>query len=202
MMKILPTSIAKKLGLQLNLSVSRLAITSTPDNWHENLIVHLASILRPKVYVELGLYHCKLFNRVVPFTKTAIGVDSEASAGTYMEKKSGASEFFHGTTDAFSQTLATRGLSIDLLFIDANHSKESVMADFRNYFTFVSDQGIILLHDTYPKSTEFTASGYCGDGYKAIIELARHTDTYEMVTIPRHPGIAICRKRTKQLPWL
>jgi len=44
-------------------------------NWHEDFIVHLASLVRPKVYVELGLYHCALFNRIIPFAEQLIGVD-------------------------------------------------------------------------------------------------------------------------------
>lgn len=74
-----------------------------------------------------------------------------------------------------------------MLFIDANHSKESVKADFENYFNLVSENGIILLHDGYPKNEEFTQSGYCGDGYKAIEELTKNKEDYEMMTIPLHP---------------
>ena len=176
--------------------------TEPPVNWHEDFIVHLASILQPAVYVELGLYQCELFNRIVPYAKKLIGIDTEQSAGTFMETVSGKSEFFHGSTDDFAKVLAEKDITIDLLFIDANHSKESVMTDFRNYFPHVADQGIILFHDAYPKSNEYTKSGYCGDGWKAIDELARQAAGYEMVTIPRHPGVAICRKRTKQLPWI
>lgn len=176
--------------------------SETPVNWHENFIVHLASILKPEVYVELGLYQCELFNQIVPYSKKLFGVDIKAAAGTFMEKASGKSEFFHGTTDSFAQILGSRNIVIDLLFIDANHSKESVLADFHNYFPHVRDQGLILLHDAYPKNVQYADPGYCGDGYKAIAELAKKTDTYEMMTIPQHPGIAICRKRRSQLPWI
>lgn len=204
-MNLFPTSFARKLGRQLEITLrptSATASTVTPDNWHEEFIIHLASVLRPKVYVELGLYQCALFNRIAPLTEKSIGVDTEVSAGTFMDTTSGKGEFFHGTTNALAAELTKRGVSIDLLFIDANHSKESVREDFTNFFPLVRDQGMIILHDAYPKDAEFTAPGYCGDGYLAIAELARHTDTYEMVTIPRHPGVALCRKRSKQLPWL
>lgn len=171
------------------------------DNWHEDFIVHLASILQPKVYVELGLYKCELFNRIIPYSQKLIGVDTESTAGEFMKKIRGRTEFFHGTTDACAESFSQKGISIDLLFIDANHSKESVLSDFQNFFPFVQDQGIILFHDAYPKNKEFTAPGYCGDGYLAIFELSKNSNEYEMVTIPRHPGLAICRKRKKQLSW-
>lgn len=44
-------------------------------DWHEDFIVHLASVVRPKVYVELGLFKCALFNRMIPYSERLIGVD-------------------------------------------------------------------------------------------------------------------------------
>lgn len=203
-MKLFPSSLARRLGRQLDIQFlpPNTGGTVTGDSWHEDFIVHLARILQPKVYVELGLYQCALFNRIAPMTEKSIGVDTEASAGRFMDTAGGKGEFFHGTTSALATELTKRGASIDLLFIDANHSKESVREDFMNFFPLVRDQGVIVFHDAYPKNKEFTASGYCGDGYLAIAELSQHTETYEMVTIPRHPGVAICRKRSKQLPWI
>ena len=45
------------------------------ENWHEDFIINLAAQFRPKVYVELGLYQCELFNGVIPYAETLIGVD-------------------------------------------------------------------------------------------------------------------------------
>ena len=39
---------------------------------------------------------------------------------------------------------------IDMLFVDADHSKEAVAEDFKSMFPFVTDQEIIILHDGYP----------------------------------------------------
>ena len=201
-MQLIPQWLAERVGIHLQLSLSNKTENEpTLDNWHEDFIVHLAQILRPNVYVELGLYQCALFNRIFPFATKLIGVDTVATAGTFMKKGGGKTEFFHGTTNDLAVALKKRNITIDLLFIDANHSKESVREDFENFFPLVNEQGVILFHDAYPKNSSFTAAGYCGDGYKAIEELSRQTDMYEIVTIPRHPGVAICRKRTKQLPW-
>lgn len=170
------------------------------ENWHEDFIVHLASIIRPKTYVELGLYKSELFNRIIPYAGTLIGVDILPELEKYMEK-SKKTKFICSNTVAFYEQIKKNPIIIDMLFIDANHSKESVKEDFENFFPFVADQGIILLHDGYPKNKDYTVSGYCGDGYKAIEELSKKTDQYEMVTIPMHPGVTICRKRLKHLPW-
>jgi hypothetical protein len=170
------------------------------ESWHVLFIEHLASLLCPKVYVELGLYQCELFNQIIPYSQNLIGVDTDARAETWM-KKSSKTRFVHSTTNEFVRVLEARPIIIDMLFVDADHSKEAVLKDFWNYFPFVSPHGIILLHDTHPKNTEYMQSGYCGDAYKAIEELSKNTDKFEMMTIPLHPGLTICRKRTEQLSW-
>ncbi|WP_205207732.1 hypothetical protein [Bacillus sp. P14.5] len=53
-------------------------------NWHEDFILHLASVFRPKIYVELGLYKCDLFNKMEEFTDQLIGVDIDADVEKYM----------------------------------------------------------------------------------------------------------------------
>ncbi len=168
--------------------------------WHENFIVHLASILKPNIYVELGLYRCKLFNRIIPYANNLIGVDIAPETKKYISHSPKVT-FINDTTNNYASMLKKQPITIDLLFIDANHSKKSVLSDFSNFFPFVSDHGIIVLHDSFPIGPEETDPGYSGDGYKAIEQLAKKTDTYEMMTIPVHPGLTLCRKRTSQLAW-
>lgn len=172
-----------------------------PENWHEQFILHMVSLLRPKLYVELGLYHCELFNKLEPYVDEMIGIDISNDFGKYMIKSPKA-KFICTTTNEFIKSNELKNKKIDLLFIDANHSYKSVKTDFENYYKHVSDQGIILLHDGYPKNKKYTSNGYCGDGYKAIWELTKKMKNYELVTIPIHPGLTICRKRKKQVNWL
>lgn len=169
-------------------------------NWHENLIVHLATLFKPKVYVELGLYRCELFNRILPIANQLYGVDISVNAGDFM-KKSNKAKFFHCDTDKFSKWATENKLVIDMLFIDANHSKESVLNDFKNYFPLVRDNGIILLHDGFPKDQASTDPGFCGDGHIAIKHLTENQEGFEIVTLPLPPGLSIVRKRKQHIPW-
>ncbi len=175
-------------------------LAAPPENWHENFIVHLASLIQPKVYVELGLYQCELFNRIIPFAGRLIGVDIDPKAGTYMQKTN-KTEFVHSRSDTYADIAAKNGLKIDLLFIDADHSYESVLDDFTRYLPLMNEQAVILLHDGFPRNKKYTDPGYCGNGYRAIQELTENQKGYEMMTIPIHPGLTLARKRATHLPW-
>ena len=170
-------------------------------NWHEDFIVHLASLVRPKVYVELGLYHCALFNRIIPFAEQLIGVDISAEAGNYMQQSS-KTRFFTGTTQEYGKELEVNQLQINMLFIDADHSKAAVLQDFKDFLPFVAPHGLILLHDTHPGNQQMIQPEWCGTAYLAVDELLRDTGAYELMTIPVSPGLTICRKRQVQLSWM
>lgn len=169
-------------------------------NWHVDFIIHLASVIRPTTYVELGLYECELFNKMIPYANRLFGVDMATEAGAHMVKSS-KTTFVNARTDEFCQIAIREGISIDLLFIDANHSYDSVKSDFLGFLPLVNEGGLIVLHDSYPKDLKHTGSGYCGDGYRAIDELTRAANGYEMMTIPVHPGLTLARKRQNHLPW-
>ncbi|KJR45337.1 hypothetical protein UF75_4273 [Desulfosporosinus sp. I2] len=170
-------------------------------NWHEDFIVHLASLVRPKVYVELGLYHCALFNRIIPFAEQLIGVDISPEAGNYMQQSS-KTRFFKGTTHEFGKEMEVNPLEINMLFIDADHSKEAVLKDFKDFFPFIAPHGLILLHDTHPGNEQMMQPEWCGTAYLAVEELLREMrSSYELMTIPVSPGLTICRKRQAQLSW-
>ena len=169
-------------------------------NWYEDFIVHLASIIRPKVYVELGIFQCGLFNRVIPFAEQLIGVDITSGAGNYMQS-SPKIRFVNATTQEFAREFEGNPLQIDMLFIDADHAKDAVLQDFQDFFPFVAPHGLILLHDTHPKDEEMMQPNWCGTAYQAAEILAGNTSEYELMTMPVSPGLTICRKRQGQLAW-
>jgi hypothetical protein len=180
--------------------IKNILLQTNTDSWHEDFIIHIAQVLKPDLYVELWLYKCTLFNKVVPHAKQLIWVDLASEPWKYM-KKSNKTKFFNMTTDDYYKIIKKEWKKIDLLFIDANHSKESVKQDFENYFNLVTDHWIILLHDGFPKNKEFTQPWYCWDGYKAIEELTKNNVLYEMMTLPVHPWLTLCRKRSTHLNW-
>jgi len=181
--------------------IHELEIEEDTELWHHAFIEHLAIILKPKVYVELGIHKCSVINRIIPHVEKAIGVDIDQNSGGFM-KKTSKSFFVCSTTLEFAKQLQNNPISIDLLFIDADHACEAVLDDINAYFPFVSSHGIILIHDTHPKNIESMASGFCNDSFKVVDKLARDINNLEFVTIPVHPGLTIVRKRKIQLSWM
>jgi predicted O-methyltransferase YrrM len=127
-------------------------------------------------------------------------VDFDPKAGELMTKSPKA-EFVCSSTQDFAKQLQAKPISIDMLFIDADHACDAVLSDFWAFFPMVSPHGLILLHDTHPKNEEYMNPKDCADAYRAVDELAKHANELEFMTLPLHPGLTICRKRRTQLSW-
>ena len=157
-------------------------------NDYEDFIVHLARLVRPKLFVKLGLFNCALFNRVVPYAEKSIGVDVQPEAASYM-KKSRDTRFVKGTTQDFAKELEVNPLQINMLFIDADPSKVAVKQTFQEFFPFIAPRGLILIHDSQLENAEM------------LKPVGRDTQPYEFMSIPVSQGLTICRKRQEQVAW-
>jgi len=164
-----------------------------------HLIEHFASILRPDAYLELGIYKAETISKVSKFAKQAIGVD------IIKPQDINGFTFYHMSTDTFFCKIELGEIiipTLDMVFIDACHSHEQSLKDFNNVFKYVSEGGLIFLHDTYPKDEALTNQGYCGDVYRTAWKIRMKKKTRcEIVTIPASPGMSIVRKSSKQLLW-
>lgn len=183
------------------------------QNEHKNLIVELARLFKPEVYVELGVGSGYVFNAVLPYVrKYAFGCDIALN-------KFGEARMYH-IGDALTvqvREISTdkaakfwpSDLTIDLLFIDADHSAEQVRKDFITWSKFVTPgTGLILLHDTYPCGPKYLKPGYCNDAWKIAHEIYDDWENifaeFEIMTLPGpRAGLSIIRKRGKHhLHWM
>jgi predicted O-methyltransferase YrrM len=73
---------------------------------------------------------------------------------------------------------------VDIIFIDADHSFESVKNDFESSLKILNEFGIIILHDTDPISEKYLDKGYCGDSYKMIDWLKTEHPEMDVLTLP------------------
>jgi predicted O-methyltransferase YrrM len=128
-------------------------------------LCELARSIQPKIILEIGtsqggtLY---LFSRLVQPGGLIISIDKPGEPGSVRPvmravyrtfgKKNGAQVM---TLDRDSHAQSTHaevanllaGRSVDLLFIDGDHSYEGVKADFHSYRQWVAPNGIVGLHD-------------------------------------------------------
>lgn len=141
---------------------------------HTDFITHVLQVYQPKSYLELGLYQGETINKISSFVPRCIGVD------IVPVNVNSNCEFHQMTTDEFFTTFSE---NIDAVFIDADHSIESVRRDFENVVKLLNPNGVVFLHDTDPESDYFIDPGFCGDGYKIVKELEQDP-RFNIVTFP------------------
>jgi len=150
-------------------------------------------------YLELGIREGPCFNVVAPLAEEAYAVDYK-DCYKYISENNNLI-WYHGTTVSFLKN-HDKSKKFDLVFIDADHKHESSLEDFNLVFPLVNDNGLILLHDTYPTCKKLTV-GYCKDSYKTADYIRRnYFNKCEIVTLPFYYGISIVRKLDRQLLWM
>jgi predicted O-methyltransferase YrrM len=159
----------------------------------------LIRLFEPHTYVEIGVKKGHTFNVISPLVKRAVAVDINEMSTIVARPNV---EICRMTSLEFARQWND---PIDLLFIDADHRKESVLADFDALSPFVQEgTGLILLHDTYPAAEYLLADGYCSNAWEAAFEIRkkRKYSDFEIVTLPGpYAGLSIIRKAKRHLAW-
>ena len=170
-----------------------------------NVIPEIAKWLLPEVYIELGIGSCRNIIRVENLASPdiLIGVDIKLRRSLNPSKF----KLYEMTTDDFFYKLKTKEITLpnfDMVFIDACHKSEQVLNDFWNVSPFVTEQGVVILHDTYPPSPRFLKDRFCSDSWRAAVKLKEYmlennNCGFEICTLPVPPGYTMIRKANKQI---
>ena len=167
---------------------------------HEAFIQYLGSQLKPNIYIELGVDEGNTFNLIAPFVSRAIAVDVKMPEcledfETYEMKTD---EFFK---DGWFLDQA------DLIFIDADHTSQGARKDLMNSLKILSDDGMIIMHDTDPVSDlmckdneKLDWKNLSGDVYKIIDEIEENAngefDGINVLTLPiGDAGLSLITKK-------
>lgn len=144
--------------------------------WKEHIpfAFFLMDILKPEVFVELGVYQGGSFNpfcdavRMLSTGTKCFGVDNwegdphngmydisvyQKLAEVHRKNYSGVSELLKMDFDAALNSFADE--SIDLLHIDGYHLYERVRHDFESWLPKMSGRGVILFHDTNYRERDY-----------------------------------------------
>lgn len=159
---------------------------------HSDFIAILGAIYKPKVYVELGLYQGETLSKMQPHIEKGYGVDMNSNDFLQNLKLFTNLEIVFKTTNSFFDNFND---GIDMAFIDADHCYESALVDFENVYKRLNLGGIIILHDTDPKSNHLIHPGYCGDSYKMVTYLENKSDI-NCTTLPlTEAGLTMVTKK-------
>jgi predicted O-methyltransferase YrrM len=158
---------------------------------HSDLIVQLVKSVNCRTYLELGIYDGLTLSRVAETVPRVIGVDIK---DLRINKNIG--EFHQSTTQDF---LNNFNEMVDVIFIDADHSFESVKDDFESSLKNLNEFGIVILHDTDPISEKYLDKGYCGDSYKMLDWLKENYSDMDVLTLPvSEAGLTIIRRSSER----
>lgn len=167
-------------------------------NFHSAIITQIVHSGRPGVYLELGVHQNETMGLVAKFNQGTrlIGVDRKEP----YERIMGVEYYIETTQEFLTKRLPEMKVKLGVVFIDADHTYESAKWDFEMVWPFVEEQGIVLLHDTFPEAEWEEKPGYAGDSWRFAVELRERG--YDTATVPIPPGLTIVRKRERgHLAW-
>lgn len=138
-------------------------IPSTSWNGHEFFAEYLVRYLKPNTIVDLGVdYGYSTFAFAMPRIGHVYGIDNfvgdeyvgydqEDMKYQYVNmkrEKLHLQDYITFIRGDFSEVASTWDKTIDILHIDGSHVYEDVKRDYETWSKFVSDDGVILFHDT------------------------------------------------------
>lgn len=113
--------------------------------------------------------------------------------------------------EAYYNFFVLQDITIDLLFIDGDHSYEGVKKDFELYSKLLSDNGLIILHDTDRRyeekliiSEDSKKDHYRFDGPARLIEELKYSNEWSVMNLfnfgslpnkPSSSGITLINKK-------
>ena len=107
---------------------------------------------------------------------------------------------YNGKSDDFFIDSSMSPLAI--AFIDGDHSYEVVSRDFWNVNKYLTDDGVVFIHDTLPPNKSWTTDNKCGTVCLLRDDLDQ-MDQWEIFTFPFtafNVGLSMVRRR-KERKW-
>jgi hypothetical protein len=192
---------------------------------HSQLLVYLARRYRVRSYLEIGVGVGRTLLRVPARQKVGVDPFESIALGARLRlartnPSNLVARVYRETSDEFfahrGEKLYGRG-GVDLVFLDGNHTYPQALADIRAALGLLSPRGVAVVHDTNPATEsegwpaeswqEAAAANppgwnraWCGDVWKAILQLRRDSPGLGVRTVRTDFGISILNPRIAGVP--
>lgn len=130
-------------------------------NWRGIFLNTLIKELEFKSYLELGIAVGECWN--------FIEIEDKVGIDTWVQIQD--SRVLGTTTDNF---FASNNKKFDLIYIDADHSRNQVEKDFFNSLDALSENGIIVMHDINPLEKGHIIRDGAGDCFRFWMDLVEN----------------------------
>ena len=184
---------------------------------HANLLRFLALRHRARSYLEIGAADGYTMFRVP--VRRKVGVEpfdrvSRRDRARYA-RASLRNLTFRVHRETSDEYFAHAGAErFDLVFVDGKHTREQVLRDVRSALAVLSPRGLVVVHDTNPgdaaeawpaESLAAAAADeppgwrgrWCGDVWKAIVELRQESPELGVVTLAADYGMTVISPRIR-----
>jgi predicted O-methyltransferase YrrM len=180
------------------------SISADPDYWHLTFLDSFLKVLKPQISIEIGIAEGQGTRVLSRHSKSVFAVDSDANSLSFVKNLKNVTWVNSYSWEALEQFSGNLESKVDFCFIDGDHRSEIAFGDFERAQKLMGEGGVIALHDTYPKSIDFTseANEWCGSAYR-VPEMIRMTyPEFECITIARHPGLTLVQKAVSKPFWM
>ncbi|MSQ55730.1 MAG: class I SAM-dependent methyltransferase [Betaproteobacteria bacterium] len=177
-----------------------LAALELPGMYYTEILARIHQVLRPRTYVEIGVFEGKSMALAGPETDV-IGIDPAPQAAVEQGPRR---RIVAMTSDAYfaAHDLAAElgGRPVELALIDGMHLCEFALRDFANLERYCAPGATILIHDVYPldeasSSRERETSFWTGDTWRALLALRKYRPDLSVQTLASPPfGLAVVRR--------
>lgn len=148
-------------------------------------------------YLEIGCHTAGLTARLAKVCGITTGVDIQRyDDWAIYEKEYSNLRLLEMSSDRYFELVRVGGLNIPygLIFIDGDHEYSQVMRDVHNSLMCLDTDGLIVLHDSNPRTDENRKPEKCGTVELAVMDLRLDRDL-QVFTLPVKYGLTLVSPR-------
>lgn len=174
-----------------------------PDSWHEGFINNICQAIKPRISIEVGVAHGVVTRILSENSENVFAIDIDEAPIAGIEPLTNVTGII-GDSPIKLRELNSRGIKADIIFIDGDHRIDAAIKDFNEALKLLQPEGLILMHDTYPRNKDFVSekNELCSTSYLVPDRIrALHPDI-NVITIPTHPGLTIIQSNLSRPTWM